>query len=136
MEGFEDPFCRACYPWGREDEELQAYYRMMTALRGSSEALRRGGLRVLAAGNGRIAFSRAFGDESLDRMREPFHRGVGLPAGRVRFAESAAPSPSGRGRPDARRLLPAGTVGSRSAYLYRVEISPGDIPNDTKGAIP
>ena len=37
MEGFEDPFCRACYPWGREDEELQAYYRMMTALRGSSE---------------------------------------------------------------------------------------------------
>ncbi|MFR3446924.1 MAG: hypothetical protein ACLTUE_03730 [Oscillospiraceae bacterium] len=41
---------------GHEDEELQAYYRMMTALRGSSEALRRGGLRVLAAGNGRIAF--------------------------------------------------------------------------------
>ena len=63
MEGFEDPFCRVCYPWGHEDEELQAYYRMMSALRGSSEALRRGGLRVLAAGNGRIAFSRSIGGE-------------------------------------------------------------------------
>ena len=95
MEGFEDPFCRACYPWGREDEELQAYYRMMTALRGSSEALRRGGLRVLAAGNGRIAFTRAFGDESLIVC---VNHSIGewvLPAGRVRFAESAAPSPTG-----------------------------------------
>ena len=95
MEGFEDPFCRACYPWGREDEELQAYYRMMTALRGSSEALRRGGLRVLAAGNGRIAFSRAFGDE---RLIVCVNHSIGewvLPAGRVRFAESAAPSPTG-----------------------------------------
>ena len=95
VEGFEDPFCRACYPWGREDEELQAYYRMMTALRGSSEALRRGGLRVLAAGNGRIAFSRAFGDE---RLIVCVNHSIGewvLPAGRVRFAESAAPSPTG-----------------------------------------
>ena len=24
MEGFEDPFCRACYPWGREDEAAAA----------------------------------------------------------------------------------------------------------------
>ena len=95
MEGFEDPFCRVCYPWGHEDEELQAYYRMMTALRGSSEALRRGGLRVLAAGNGRIAFTRAFGDESLIVC---VNHSIGewvLPAGRVRFAESAAPSPTG-----------------------------------------
>lgn len=95
MEGFEDPFCRVCYPWGHEDEELRAYYRMMSALRGSSEALRRGGLRVLAAGNGRIAFSRAFGDESLIVC---VNHSIGewvLPAGRVRFAESAAPSPTG-----------------------------------------
>ena len=95
MEGFEDPFCRVCYPWGHEDGELRAYYRMMTALRGSSEALRRGGLRVLAAGNGRIAFSRAFGDE---RLIVCVNHSIGewvLPAGRVRFAESAAPSPTG-----------------------------------------
>ena len=59
-------------PWGHEDEELQAYYRMMTALRGSSEALRRGGLRV---------------NHSIGEWV--------LPAGRVRFAESAAPSPTG-----------------------------------------
>ena len=68
---------------------------MMSALRGSSEALRRGDLRVLAAGNGRIAFTRAFGDESLIVC---VNHSIGewvLPAGRVRFAESAAPSPTG-----------------------------------------
>ncbi len=95
MEGFEDPFCRVCYPWGHEDEELRAYYRMMTALRGSSEALRRGDLRVLAAGNGRIAFSRSIGGE---RVVVCVNHSIGewvLPAGRVRFAESAAPSPTG-----------------------------------------
>ena len=78
-----------------EDEELQAYYRMMSALRGSSEALRRGGLRVLAAGNGRIAFSRSIGGE---RVVVCVNHSIGewvLPAGRVRFAESAAPSPTG-----------------------------------------
>ena len=60
-----------------------------------SEALRRGDLRVLAAGNGRIAFSRAFGDE---RLVVCVNHSIGewvLPAGRVRFAESAAPSPTG-----------------------------------------
>ena len=95
MQGFEDPFCRVCYPWGHEDEELRAYYRMMIALRGSSEALRRGDLRVLAAGNGRIAFSRSIGGE---RVVVCVNHSIGewvLPAGRVRFAESAAPSPTG-----------------------------------------
>ena len=68
---------------------------MMSALRGSSEALRRGGLRVLAAGNGRIAFSRSIGGE---RVVVCVNHSIGewvLPAGRVRFAESAAPSPTG-----------------------------------------
>jgi D-alanyl-D-alanine carboxypeptidase (penicillin-binding protein 5/6) len=71
------------------------YCLISSALRGSSEALRRGDLRVLAAGNGRIAFSRAFGDESLIVC---VNHSIGewvLPAGRVRFAESAAPSPTG-----------------------------------------
>ena len=57
--------------------------------------LRRCGLRVLAAGNGRIAFSRSIGGE---RVVVCVNHSIGewvLPAGRVRFAESAAPSPTG-----------------------------------------
>lgn len=80
---------------GTRTRSLRAYYRMMSALRGSSEALRRGGLRVLAAGNGRIAFSRSIGGE---RVVVCVNHSIGewvLPAGRVRFAESAAPSPTG-----------------------------------------
>ena len=52
-------------------------------------------LRVLAAGNGRIAFSRSIGGE---RVVVCVNHSIGewvLPAGRVRFAESAAPSPTG-----------------------------------------
>lgn len=109
---------------------------MMSALRGSSEALRRGGLRVLAAGNGRIAFSRSIGGE---RVVVCVNHSIGewvLPAGRVRFAESAAPSPTGEVVLMRGGFCLLESVGSRSAYLYRVEISPGDTPNDTKGAIP
>lgn len=33
LEGFEDPYNRATYPWGREDEDLLAHYRMLAGLR-------------------------------------------------------------------------------------------------------
>lgn len=33
LQGGQDPFNRACYPWGSEDEELLAHYRMLGKLR-------------------------------------------------------------------------------------------------------
>ncbi len=33
MEGYNDPFCRRPYPWGREDRELLAHYRLLGKLR-------------------------------------------------------------------------------------------------------
>jgi len=33
LEGFGDPFCRQCYPWGKEDRELVAFYRLLGQLR-------------------------------------------------------------------------------------------------------
>lgn len=33
MEGCKDPFNRACYPWGREDQELIAWYKTLGKLR-------------------------------------------------------------------------------------------------------
>ncbi|MCI8645935.1 MAG: 4-alpha-glucanotransferase [Firmicutes bacterium] len=32
-QGFEDPYNRGTYPWGREDEELMAHFRMLAILR-------------------------------------------------------------------------------------------------------
>lgn len=33
VEGFEDPFNRACYPWGNENEELLNHYKLLSELR-------------------------------------------------------------------------------------------------------
>ena len=34
LEGFGDPFCRQCYPWGKEDRDLVEFYRQLGNLRG------------------------------------------------------------------------------------------------------
>jgi len=33
MTGFSDPWCRCCFPWGEEDEELTAFFRKLGSLR-------------------------------------------------------------------------------------------------------
>ena len=66
MQGFEDPFNRGTFPWGREDRELQAYFRRLGALRNARESLRRGGVEYLAADGPVLAFRRAFeGEQSV-----------------------------------------------------------------------
>ena len=44
LEGFEDPFNRRTYPWGREDGELLAWYAALGRARRELTALRRGEL--------------------------------------------------------------------------------------------
>ncbi len=43
-EGFEDPFNRRTYPWGREDGELLEWYTALGKARRALPALRRGEL--------------------------------------------------------------------------------------------
>ena len=50
LQGYADPFNRAPYPWGREDEELLAHYRRITALRRQYPALSSGEYRPGAWG--------------------------------------------------------------------------------------
>lgn len=57
-EGFEDPFCRRFYPWGREDVSLLEYFKELASLRNRSAALKHGNVRVIAAGSGKIEFIR------------------------------------------------------------------------------
>lgn len=58
MEGFDDPFCRRCYPWGAENRELREYFRDLAALKRETPALRGGFVRMTQAGQGRVAFVR------------------------------------------------------------------------------
>jgi len=65
MTGYRDPFNRGYYPWGNEDKELQAYIRELAHLKSGSEILRRGDVRVLEAGNGRISFRRSLNGKTV-----------------------------------------------------------------------
>lgn len=85
LEGFEDPFCRRCFPWGHEDADLTAFYRDLAALRRTVPALRGGEIRMFAAGQGRVAYRRTNGEQTalayINRSGRPWL----LPQGSLRF---------------------------------------------------
>lgn len=57
LEGYKDPFCRACYPWGRENKLILDFYRRLGELRKMS-VFSDGNFRQLAAEHGVYAFLR------------------------------------------------------------------------------
>ncbi|WP_312280597.1 alpha-amylase family glycosyl hydrolase, partial [Oscillibacter sp.] len=64
MEGWEDPFNRRTYPWGREDTNLHDFYVCLGQLRKVRTSLRQGDIHyLLAAGHG-LAFSRSWKNET------------------------------------------------------------------------
>lgn len=63
-EGYEDPFCRRTFPWGKEDKNLVDYFRGLGAMKNRSQALRRGDVWVTQAGEGRLAFCRRWQGET------------------------------------------------------------------------
>lgn len=58
MEGFYDPFCRGCYPWGNENNALLEFYKKLGGIRGSINALKQGSFKTVAAKDGVFAFLR------------------------------------------------------------------------------
>ena len=59
MEGFEDPFNRRCYPWGRVDKDLLAWYKKLGALRKAErEIFAHGRYCAIDADNGVMFFKR------------------------------------------------------------------------------
>ena len=58
VEGFEDPFNRACYPWGAEDADLIDWYKHLLTARKSCLAFAGGAYRTLRAEDGVFIFSR------------------------------------------------------------------------------
>ena len=65
MEGFEDPFNRRTFPWGREDQELVALFTALGAVRKTRGALRRGDIRYVKAEGRVLAFTRTLNEETV-----------------------------------------------------------------------
>ena len=65
MEGFEDPFNRRTFPWGREDRELTEWFAALGKLRKTSAALRKGELRGLTGAGSLLGFERVHDDERV-----------------------------------------------------------------------
>ena len=65
MEGFEDPFNRRTFPWGKEDKELSGWFAALGNLRRTSPALRRGDLHWLAGEGGLLAFTRTVEGQTI-----------------------------------------------------------------------
>jgi glycosidase len=59
MEGFEDPFNRRTYPWGKEDQELVQWYAKLGQFRKQSLPLREGDLRWGSCEQGLLSFTRS-----------------------------------------------------------------------------
>lgn len=57
MEGYKDPFCRGCYPWGKENKLLLDFYRRLGEIR-SLPVFSDGDFSELAAEKGVYAFRR------------------------------------------------------------------------------
>lgn len=64
MEGFEDPFNRRTYPWGREDVALKAYFAALGKLRRQRASLQRGDITYLYAAGPGLAFTRTANRET------------------------------------------------------------------------
>ncbi len=65
MEGFEDPYNRRTFPWGRENQELLSHFRTLGALRKSTEALRSGALRWGPCRGHLLSFYRQKGEQMV-----------------------------------------------------------------------
>ena len=58
MEGYTDPFCRGCYPWGKENTDLLAFYRALGKARRGCAAFADGRLIPMLGDGGALLYRR------------------------------------------------------------------------------
>jgi 4-alpha-glucanotransferase len=83
MEGYNDPFNRRTYPWGRENQELLTHHRNLGQLRKNHPALQLGDIRFFQAGDQRIGFSRSHQGKTLRIYVNRSYDHWEIPAGKV-----------------------------------------------------
>ena len=64
MEGYSDPYNRAAYPWGREDNDIQSIYRNAIALRKQLDVFVDGDFKPFAVNGDVFGFIRSKGKKS------------------------------------------------------------------------
>lgn len=65
MEGFEDPFNRKGYPWGKENKDLIQWFSKLGKLRKKCQCLRRGVIEYILAEGHILAFTRRLGRDMV-----------------------------------------------------------------------
>jgi glycosidase len=65
IEGGADPFCRVCYPWGKEDHALLSWYTELNRVRKSHSSFKEGKYTLVEAREGLFAFVRGEGAQSV-----------------------------------------------------------------------
>lgn len=65
LQGFGDPFCRAAYPWGKEDTELLDFYKWLGALRKEHAVFKDGDFYPVVSGLGSMAYIRKSGNSEI-----------------------------------------------------------------------
>ncbi len=75
VEGYGDPFCRATYPWGKEDTELLDYYKSLGKLRRNNKAFCSGKFIPVYANFGEIVYIRKSGNEQILIAATRWHEG-------------------------------------------------------------
>ncbi len=58
MQGYKDPFNRYCFPWGKENKELQSYYTELGKMRKSCHCLKKGEYVTVSESMGCLAYVR------------------------------------------------------------------------------
>lgn len=64
IEGTKDPYCRATYPWGKEDLTLIEWYQKLGQLR-NNKVFDGGDMNIKIAENGILVFERVKGDQKV-----------------------------------------------------------------------
>ncbi len=65
MEGYEDPFNRRFFPWGKENESLTDLYRALGACKRGEDALRLGDCEASCPNADAIILKRTYGDQTV-----------------------------------------------------------------------
>ena len=65
IEGYRDPFCRRCFPWGNEDCELLEHYKKAIAIRNESPAFTSGEFEPIYAFQSGFGFIRYDGSDKF-----------------------------------------------------------------------
>lgn len=65
LTGGKDPSNRKSYPWGKENKDILEFYRKISAIRVSEEALRSGEIEFLKFNNGILAYERTLNEDRI-----------------------------------------------------------------------